>query len=179
MAKFCAPKGAGAGPGGVSAGRAGGRGSWPDDPQSLGPDQGPSGPDHDKFRTERFCRLGARRGHEGQRLPRGAVCATYRVGAGAQRERRGDFHLQRGFAAHQTRIRLLVNEGAAVSDLWIAGISDYAAQIASLRPAPHIILDPDDPPPSAAAEYLKWFFLFTLTLVTAAVAFWFLSDKWW
>jgi predicted MPP superfamily phosphohydrolase len=33
-----------------------------------------------------------------------------------------------------TRIRLLVNEGANVRGLWIAGISDYAARIPALRP---------------------------------------------
>jgi len=33
-----------------------------------------------------------------------------------------------------TRVRLLVNEGANVRGLWIAGISDYAARIPSLRP---------------------------------------------
>ena len=35
---------------------------------------------------------------------------------------------------HNTRIRLLVNEGTDVRGLWIAGISDYAAQIPKLRP---------------------------------------------
>jgi predicted MPP superfamily phosphohydrolase len=33
-----------------------------------------------------------------------------------------------------SRIRLLVNEGVAVGDLWVAGISDYAAQTPDLRP---------------------------------------------
>jgi predicted MPP superfamily phosphohydrolase len=33
-----------------------------------------------------------------------------------------------------TRVRLLVNEGAAVRGLWIAGLSDYAARVPSLRP---------------------------------------------
>lgn len=33
-----------------------------------------------------------------------------------------------------TRIRLLVNEGIDLGGLWIAGLSDYAAQIPSLRP---------------------------------------------
>ena len=33
-----------------------------------------------------------------------------------------------------TRIRLLVNEGAAVRNVWLAGISDYAAQRPELRP---------------------------------------------
>jgi hypothetical protein len=33
-----------------------------------------------------------------------------------------------------SRIRLLVNEGAAVRGLWIAGVSDYAAQLPDLRP---------------------------------------------
>ena len=33
-----------------------------------------------------------------------------------------------------TRVKLLVNEGANVRGLWIAGISDYAARIPSLRP---------------------------------------------
>jgi uncharacterized protein len=33
-----------------------------------------------------------------------------------------------------TRVRLLVNEGADVNGLWIAGISDYAAQTPDLRP---------------------------------------------
>jgi predicted MPP superfamily phosphohydrolase len=33
-----------------------------------------------------------------------------------------------------TRIRLLVNEGAEVGGLWIAGISDYATQTPELRP---------------------------------------------
>jgi len=33
-----------------------------------------------------------------------------------------------------SRIRLLVNEGAAVSGLWICGLSDYAAREPSLRP---------------------------------------------
>src|SRR5262249_39366273 len=33
-----------------------------------------------------------------------------------------------------TRIRLLVNEGVNVRGLWLAGISDYAARTASLRP---------------------------------------------
>jgi len=33
-----------------------------------------------------------------------------------------------------SRIRLLVNEGTAVSGLWICGLSDYAAQEAALRP---------------------------------------------
>jgi predicted MPP superfamily phosphohydrolase len=32
------------------------------------------------------------------------------------------------------RIRLLVNEGVAVGDAWIAGVSDYAAQTAKLKP---------------------------------------------
>ncbi|HLJ73104.1 MAG TPA: metallophosphoesterase [Thermoanaerobaculia bacterium] len=34
----------------------------------------------------------------------------------------------------QSRVRLLVNEGAAVGPLWIAGISDYAATLPQLRP---------------------------------------------
>jgi predicted MPP superfamily phosphohydrolase len=33
-----------------------------------------------------------------------------------------------------TRVKLLVNEGASVRGLWIAGISDYAARIPSLKP---------------------------------------------
>jgi len=33
-----------------------------------------------------------------------------------------------------SRVRLLVNEGVAMRGLWIAGISDYAAQTADLRP---------------------------------------------
>jgi hypothetical protein len=33
-----------------------------------------------------------------------------------------------------SRVRLLVNEGAGVGGLWIAGISDYAASIRSLKP---------------------------------------------
>lgn len=34
----------------------------------------------------------------------------------------------------QSRVRLLVNEGAAVGPLWIAGVSDYAATLPQLRP---------------------------------------------
>lgn len=33
-----------------------------------------------------------------------------------------------------TRVRLLINEGADIGGLWIAGISDYAAQTPELRP---------------------------------------------
>jgi predicted MPP superfamily phosphohydrolase len=33
-----------------------------------------------------------------------------------------------------TRVRLLINEGTSLDGLWIAGLSDYAAQIPSLRP---------------------------------------------
>lgn len=34
----------------------------------------------------------------------------------------------------RSRVRLLVNEGAAIGDLWLAGISDYAARLPQLRP---------------------------------------------
>jgi predicted MPP superfamily phosphohydrolase len=39
-----------------------------------------------------------------------------------------------------SRIRLLVNEGMPVRGMWIAGLSDYAAQIASLKPDFHAAL---------------------------------------